>query len=125
MSCADLPTAHNLRVAYDTELANRVRELVMFEPDISEKAMFGGLAFLVGRRMAVAVSGGGGLLLRVDRDQTEAMLARPHAEPFVMQGREMTGWIRIGADGLQSTEQLSDWVEIGLDVARGLPAEDV
>jgi len=118
-----LPTAHNFRVAYDTELANRIRELLMFEPNVTEKAMFGGLAFLVGGRMAVAVSGGGGLLLRVDRDQTGAMLTNPDAQPFVMQGREMTGWIRVSADGVETAAQLRDWVEIGLDVARGLPAD--
>lgn len=82
-------------MAYDEELAQRVRELLLFDPDIVEKKMFGGLAFLIGGHMSVAVSGGGGLLLRNEPEDTEELLAQPHCEPFVMRGRAMSGWVRL------------------------------
>jgi len=82
-------------MAYDTVLADRIRELLSAEPGIDEKPMFGGLAFLVGGHMAVAVSGQGGLLVRVPRDDTAALLAREHVSPMVMAGREASGWLRV------------------------------
>ena len=85
-------------MAYDEVLANRLRECLQDEPAVTEKAMFGGLAFMVNGNMAVSASGHGGLLLRVDRAQTEALVAKPHAHRFEMRGREMDGWLRIDAE---------------------------
>ena len=88
-------------MAYDEDLANRIRELVSGEPEVTEMAMFGGLAFLVNGNMSVAASGQGGLLVRVDPEDTEALLAKPHAQPFEMRGRPMDGWLRsvgVGRD---------------------------
>ncbi len=87
-------------VAYDEDLANRIRELIGADADLTEQAMFGGLAFLIGGHMAVAASGQGGLLLRVDPDETEALLGRSHADPFVMRGRRMRGWLRVDPEGV-------------------------
>ncbi len=111
-------------MAYDEELADRIRELVLAEPGVTEKRMFGGLAFLVGGHMAVSASGRGGLLLRVDPEDTETLLAEPHVERFEMRGRSMRGWLRITPEGLVEREQLERWVEIGLDHARALPPKE-
>src|ERR1700719_4115843 len=83
----------NPGMAYDEDLANRVRELIANETGVTEKRMFGGLAFLIGGNMSVSVSGQGGLLLRCDPAETESLLAKPHAAPFVMRGRAMDGWL--------------------------------
>src|SRR5437763_17216156 len=108
-------------MAYDEDLANRIRELLADEPGVTEKKLFGGLAFLIGGNMAVSASGQGGLLLRVDPEQTDALLQEPHAEPFEMRGRSMAGWLRVRADGLQTEQQLQRWVERGVGYARSLP----
>ena len=73
-------------MAYDEDLANRIRELIAGE-EVTEKKMFGGLAFLIGGHISVAVSGKGGLMVRVAPEETEALLAKPHTGPFVMRGR--------------------------------------
>jgi TfoX/Sxy family transcriptional regulator of competence genes len=108
-------------MAYDEELANRIRELVADEPDLTEQRMFGGLAFLIGGNMSVAASGQGGLLLRVDPDETEALVEKPHAQPFVMRGREMQGWLRVDDEGVRTKRQLEPWVKRGVAYARSLP----
>ena len=108
-------------MAYDEDLANRIRELVADEPDLTEKRMFGGLAFLIGGNMSVAASGQGGLMVRVDPDETEALVAKPHAQPFVMRGREMKGWLRVGDEGVRTKRQLEPWVRRGVAYARSLP----
>src|SRR4051812_28718187 len=108
-------------MAYDEDLANRIRELMAEEPGVSEKKMFGGLAFLVGGNMAVAASGQGGLMVRVDPDEREALVAEPHAQPMEMRGRVMDGWLRVGAEGVRSGEQLEPWVRRGAVYARSLP----
>lgn len=108
-------------MAYDEDLANRLRELVGAEPGLAEKRMFGGLAFLINGNMAVSVSGRGGLLLRVDPDETDALLGKPHAQPFEMRGRVMHGWMRVEPEGLQTKRQLERWVERGVGYARSLP----
>jgi TfoX/Sxy family transcriptional regulator of competence genes len=108
-------------VAYDEDLANRLRELVASEPGLSEQRMFGGLAFLINGHMAVAASGQGGLLLRVDPEQTEALLDKPHAQPFEMRGRVMQGWLRVEAEGLAERRQLERWTKRGVEYARSLP----
>jgi hypothetical protein len=83
--------------------------------------MFGGLAFLIGGNMAVAASGRGGLMVRVDPAQTDALLAKPFAEPMVMNGRAATGWLRVAAEGLGTRRQLERWVTRGVTYARSLP----
>jgi TfoX/Sxy family transcriptional regulator of competence genes len=110
-----------LAMAYDEELANRIRELVAGEPDLTEKRMFGGLAFLIGGNMSVAASGQGGLMVRVDPDETETLAAKPHAQPFVMRGREMRGWLRVDDEGVRTKRQLEPWVKRGVAYARSLP----
>lgn len=110
-------------MAYDEHLADRVRELVAGEPGVTEKKMFGGLAFLIGGNMSVSVSGQGGLLLRVDPEQTDALLAKPHAHPFEMRGRTMDGWLRVDADGVKTKSQLERWVRRGVAYARSRPAK--
>ena len=110
-------------MAYDEDLANRIRELLANEPGVLEKRMFGGLAFLIGGHMSVSVSGRGGLLLRCDPNQTAALLGKPHAEVFEMRGRAMQGWLRVDPDGVRSKRQLERWVARGVDYARSLPAK--
>jgi TfoX/Sxy family transcriptional regulator of competence genes len=110
-------------VAYDEDLANRIRELVADGDDVTERKMFGGLAFLIGGRMAVSASGRGGLLLHVDRTETDELLAKPHAQPFEMRGRVMEGWVRVDADGVKTKRQLERWVARGVAHARSLPAK--
>ena len=111
-------------MAYDEDLANRIRELVAGEPGVSEQRMFGGLAFLIGGNMSVAASGQGGLMVRVDPEETEALMAKPHARPFEMRGREMRGWLRVDGEGLRTKRQLALWVGRGVAYARSLPARD-
>lgn len=108
-------------MAYDEDLANRVRELVATEAGVSEKRMFGGLAFLIGGNMSVSVSGQGGLMLRCDPAETDALLRKPHAGPFEMRGRVMDGWLRVDAEGLRTKRQLEQWVARSVTYARSLP----
>jgi len=108
-------------MAYDEDLANRIRELTADEAGVTEKRMFGGLAFLVGGNMSVAASGQGGLMVRVDPDDTDALLAEPHVRPFEMRGREMRGWLRVDADGVRTSRELEPWVRRGVRYARSLP----
>jgi TfoX N-terminal domain len=108
-------------MAYDEVVADRLRECLQDEPNVTEKAMFGGLAFMVNGNMAVSASGHGGLLLRVDPTQTELLVAKPHARRFEMRGREMDGWLRIDAEGVKSSRDLKRWVTIGVTYARSLP----
>jgi hypothetical protein len=108
-------------MAYDVELADRVREVVAREAGVSEQRMFGGLAFLVGGRMALAVSGTGGLLLRVDPRRTDELAAVPGVGRFVMRGREMDGWLRVDAEVVATDEALREWVAHGVAYAGSLP----
>ena len=110
-------------MAYDEELADRIRELIAAEPGVTEQRMFGGLAFLVGGNMAVAASGQGRLMVRVDPEETDELLARPHARPFEMRGRAMQGWLRVDADGVSTQPALEAWVERGVAYARSLPSK--
>lgn len=112
---------HHGAMAYDEDLADRIRALIAPQADVTEMRMFGGLAFLIGRNMSVGVSGQGGLMVRVEPDATDALLEDPHAEPFVMRGRPMRGWLRVGEEGLQTQEQLEPWVRRGVAYARSLP----
>jgi TfoX/Sxy family transcriptional regulator of competence genes len=108
-------------MAYDTELADRIRELVAAEKGVEEKRMFGGLAFLINGNMSVAASGHGGLMVRVPPDETDKLVARQHVEPMVMAGRETRGWLRVLADGVKTKRQLQSWVSRGVDYAKTLP----
>ena len=108
-------------MAYDEELAELIRALVADEQSVAEKKMFGGLAFLVGGNMAIAASGQGGALVRVDPDETEKLVASTGAEPFVMRGRSMNGWLRVDAEHLRTKRQLGEWVARGVAYARSLP----
>lgn len=108
-------------MAYDTDLAERIRELLATEHAVDEKQMFGGLAFLVGGNMSVCVSGQGGLMVRVPREDTDKLLAREHVSPMVMAGRETRGWLRVAPDGVKTKRQLQGWVTRGVEYARSLP----
>jgi TfoX/Sxy family transcriptional regulator of competence genes len=108
-------------MAYDEDLANRIRELMADTPGVTEQKMFGGLAFLIGGNMSVAASGQGGLMLRVDPDETEALLRKPHARRFEMRGRAMDGWLRVDAEGVRTKRQLEPWVKRGVAYASSLP----
>ncbi|MDT5265777.1 MAG: hypothetical protein QOI90_2403 [Mycobacterium sp.] len=108
-------------MAYDIELADRIRELVAAERGVEEKPMFGGLAFLINGNMSVAASGKGGLMVRVPPAETEKLLQSEHVEPMVMAGRETRGWLRVSVDGVKTKRQLSAWVGRGLDYAKSLP----
>jgi TfoX/Sxy family transcriptional regulator of competence genes len=108
-------------MAYDEELAERIRELIDGVADVTEQRMFGGLAFLVGGNMAVAASGQGGLMVRVDPGDTEALVAKPHARSFEMRGRAMQGWLRVDPAGVRTKRQLEPWVKRGVAYARSLP----
>ena len=108
-------------MAYDEELANRVRELIAAEDGVVEKRMFGGLAFLVGGHMSISASGQGGVLVHVDPERSAELTASTAATVAVMQGREMPGWLRVAADGVATDDDLSPWVETGIAHARSLP----
>jgi len=110
-------------VAYDEDLANRIRELVGGRPGLTEQRMFGGLAFLVGGNMAVAASGQGGIMVRVDPAESESIVAKTSARPMVMRGREMAGWLRVDSDDVRTKRQLSKWVDIGTAFAASLPVK--
>jgi len=108
-------------MAYDEDLADRIRELIAAQPGVEEKRMFGGLAFLINGNMSVAVSARGGLMVRVPPDETEKLLAREHVEPMVMAGRESRGWLRVALDGVKTKRQLQSWVNRGVGYAKSLP----
>src|SRR2546421_12901955 len=110
-------------MAYDEELAERIRELVAGEPALTEKKMFGGLAFLIGGNMSVAASGQGGLMVRVDPDETETLLGEPGAAEFEMGGRgPMKGWLRVSPDVL-GDDTLQHWGDRGVAYTRSLPSK--
>ncbi len=108
-------------MAYDRELAQRIRDLVTGKPGLVEKKMFGGLAFLIGGNMAVAASGQGGLMVRVNPTESNALLASSPAHPLEMRGRPMQGWLRVDIEHLTTDVQLADWVERGVAYACSLP----
>jgi len=108
-------------MAYDEDLADRIRELLGPQKGVEEKRMFGGLAFLINGNMSVAVSARRGLMVRVPPDETEKLLARDHVEPMVMAGRETRGWLRVRSDGVKTKRQLQSWVARGVDYASSLP----
>ena len=110
-------------MAHDEELAERIRRLVGEEPGVTERRMFGGLAFLVGGNMAVAASGQGGALVRVDPAESDELVATTAARPMEMRGREMAGWLRLESADAATDDELSPWVARGVAYARSLPAK--
>ncbi len=108
-------------MAYDEDLANRIRELVGSESEVSEQRMFGGLAFLIGGHMAVAASGKGGIMVRADPTETATLVAGGVAAPMEMSGRRMGGWLRVDDEHVRTKRQLERWVRVGVAFARSLP----
>jgi hypothetical protein len=108
-------------VAYDENFAYRIREQLGDEAGVSEKAMFGGLAFLLRGNMAVGISNTGELMVRVGPDATDDALDRPHTRLFDMTGRPMKGWILVAPEGVKTKRQLGTWVTRGVEFARTLP----
>ena len=108
-------------MAYDEDLANRIRELILSEPGVSEQKMFGGLAFLINGNMSVSASGRGGLLLRVDPADTDKLLSKRHTRPFEMRGRAMDGWLFVDVEGVRTKRELERWVARSVAYARSLP----
>ena len=108
-------------MAYDEDLANRIRSLLAGERGLTEKRMFGGLGFLVDGNLAVSASGRGGLLVRVDPAETDRLLSRAHVGPFETRGRPLDGWLRVDTEGVRTKRQLEPWVTRGLAYARSLP----
>ncbi|MDI3417591.1 TfoX/Sxy family protein [Streptomyces luteolus] len=110
-------------MAYDVDLADRIRELMGEETGVSEQPMFGGLAFLIHGNMALAANRGEGILVRVGPADADKLLASTKAHEAVMGGRTMRGWLRVAAEDLRTQRQLSPWVRRGVDYARSLPAK--
>jgi TfoX/Sxy family transcriptional regulator of competence genes len=110
-------------VAYDEDLADRIRALVATQRGVTEKKMFGGLAFLVGGNMAIAASGQGGVLVRVDPEESDRLVRTTKAEVAVMRGRPMPGWLRVAGADVRTKPQLAKWVKLGAGYARSLPVK--
>ena len=108
-------------MAYDEDLANRLRELLAGEDAVTEKKMFGGLAFLVNGHMTVSASGQGGMLVRVDPEETETYLERSHVSRMEMRGRSMDGWLRVAPEGARTKRDLQPWVKRSVAYVRTLP----
>lgn len=110
-------------MAYDEALADRIRELLQDQSDVREKKMFGGLAFLVGGNMAIAASGQGGAMVRVDPAESHRIVSTTNAELAVMKGRPLQGWLRLAPEQLRTRRQLAKWVQLGAAYARSLPSK--
>jgi TfoX/Sxy family transcriptional regulator of competence genes len=110
-------------VAYDQDLAERIRELLADQRGVTEQRMFGGLAFLVGGNLAIAASGQGGALVRVDPAEADRLVDTTRAEVAVMRGRPMHGWLRVGSDDLRTKRQLAKWVTLSTKYAASLPVK--
>jgi TfoX/Sxy family transcriptional regulator of competence genes len=110
-------------MTYDLDLADRIRELVAGENGLTEKRMFGGLAFLINGNMAVSVSGRGGVMLRCDPATSAQYVSPPHVERMAMRGREMDGWLHVDSAVLHADTDLRRWVRIGINYAKSLPSK--
>jgi hypothetical protein len=108
-------------MAYDHALAERIRDIIGPDPELTEKKMFGGLAFLIRGHLAITASGQGGILVHVPRERTDQLVATTPATVAVMRGREMSGWLRVAPDDLPGDDELSPWIELGIAYARSLP----
>lgn len=111
-------------MAYDEDLANRIRELIASEDGYTEQKMFGGIGFMIDGHMAVGVSGEGGLMIHCSKEETEALLAKPGARPFEMRGREMKGWLRVDAESVSTKRALEPWAMQSVAFARALPPKE-
>jgi TfoX/Sxy family transcriptional regulator of competence genes len=103
-----------VRMAYDEDLANRIRGLMASEDGYREQKMFGGIGFMIDGHMAVGVS----------KEETEALLAKPGARPFEMRGREMKGWLRVDAESVSTKRALEPWVVRSVAFVRALPPKE-
>jgi TfoX N-terminal domain len=110
-------------VAYDEELAGRIRELLAGEPGLAEQKMFGGLAFLIGGNMAIAASGQGGILVHADPEASDALVGSTDAYLMEMRGKQMRGWLRVDSEHVSTKPKLAKWVEVGTSYARSMPAK--
>jgi TfoX/Sxy family transcriptional regulator of competence genes len=119
--CSGAPVSYLWLVAYDEDLADRIREVAGAEPDLTERRMFGGLAFLVSGNMAVAASGQGGIMVRADPGESDELVESGDAGLVVMRGRPMRGWLRVAPEYLRTRKQLTRWVDLGVGYARSLP----
>jgi TfoX/Sxy family transcriptional regulator of competence genes len=108
-------------MAYDEELAERIRELISKEGGLTDRKMFGGLGFMIKGNMAIAASGQGGLMVRVDPAKSDALLSKTKARPMEMRGKQMTGWLRVDAADVGTKRQLAAWVDRGVAYAKSLP----
>jgi TfoX/Sxy family transcriptional regulator of competence genes len=108
-------------MAHDSDLADRLRELLARTPNVTERKMFGGITFLVRGNMAIAASGQGGLLVRAHPAESEKLVATAKARPLVMRGRPMAGWLRVSSDDVRSRRALMRWIDVGTAFARSLP----
>lgn len=108
-------------MAFDVALADRVRAMLQSEPGLTERRLFGGLAFLVDGNMAVSASSRGGLLVRVDPAQTESLVSEPQVRRFQMGSRQMDGWLGVAAEAVQGEDDLRSWAMRGVAYARSLP----
>jgi TfoX/Sxy family transcriptional regulator of competence genes len=113
--------SYDLLVPYDEELAERIRQLLADKPNVTEQKMFGGIGFMVGGNMAVAASSQGGILVRVDPEQSDELVSSTEAYPMEMRGREMAGWLRVNGEHVQAPDELAKWAELGAGYARSLP----
>ena len=118
-----LASLYHWTVAYDEDLAERIRQLLVGEPGVSEKKMFGGLAFLIAGNMSIGASGEGGVLVRVDPADSDRLVGTTDAQLAVMRGRPMRGWLRVAPEHLRSKRQLEIWVHLGTGYARSLSAK--
>jgi TfoX/Sxy family transcriptional regulator of competence genes len=110
-------------MAYDEELAKRIREQLAGESGLTEQKMFGGLAFLIGGNMAIAASSEGGVLVRADRDDSDRLVETTRARLMEMRGKQMRGWLRVAPEHVHTKRELAKWVELGTAYARSLPAK--
>jgi TfoX/Sxy family transcriptional regulator of competence genes len=108
-------------MAYDEELADRIRTLLGDRPNLTEKKLFGGLGFMIGGNMAIAASGQGGILVRADPEESAELVATTPAEPMEMRGRQMAGWLRVDSSDVADDAALGEWVERGTAYAASLP----
>jgi len=108
-------------MAYDEKLATRIRDLIGPDPELTEKKMFGGLAFLIRGHMAISASGQGGVLVHVGAEQSDHLVSTTKASVAVMRDQEMPGWLRVAPDDVATDDELSQWVDLGTDHARSLP----
>jgi hypothetical protein len=106
---------------YDADLLDRLREHLAPEPGLSERAMFGGVALMLDGNMCVGVMKGGGLMVRLSREEGEAVLSEPHTREMDVTGRTMKGWVVVEPDGYATEDALAPWVRRAVRFCRTLP----